>query len=61
MNTVIKVMESLVKMNKWEVIRFDIQHYEHAHGIEGYVGYLTIGNGQEIRIRQDGSFEYVEE
>ena len=58
MNTVIKVMESLTKMNGWTVARFDIQHYNY-NSIEGYVGYLDVNESDKcIIIRHDGSFEY---
>ena len=60
MNTIIKVMESLVKMNNWKVTRFDIQAYDHGHGISGYCGYLDTEGNKRIIIRNDGSFEYIE-
>lgn len=61
MTTIIRVMESIVKMNGWKVERFDIQAYHMAYGINEYVGYLTIeGKGQALRIREDGSFEWCE-
>ena len=61
MNTIIKVMESLVKLNNWTVERFDLHHYDAGDGFTGYVGYLTIvGNHADIRIREDGSFEFCD-
>lgn len=59
MSTIIKIMESLVKMNGWEVERFDIQAYHFGNGIDGYVGYLTIkGEPKTLLIRKGGSFEW---
>lgn len=61
MVTVIRVMESLVKMNGWTVRRFDIQSFDYGHGIEGYAGYLDVEElKKRIIIRGDGSFEYSE-
>lgn len=61
MTTIIRVMESIVKMNGWKVERFDIQAYHMGYGFDGYVGYLTVeGNDKALRIRQDGSFEWCE-
>lgn len=58
LNTVIRVMESLVKLNGWTVVRFDIQAFDHGHGITGYAGYLDIEEDKRrIVIRGDGSFE----
>ena len=59
LNTVIKVFESLVKMNNWEVERFDIQAYDYGKGICGYVGYATIkGFNRVLVVRGDGSFDW---
>lgn len=58
MSTVIRVMESLVKFNGWNVERFDIQAFNYGHGIEGYAGYLKVEGHDTIVIRGDGSFEY---
>lgn len=59
MSTVIRVMESLVKLNDWKVERFDIQAYDYGGGCEGYVGYLRIeGIDKTLIIRKDGSFEW---
>lgn len=59
MNTVIKVMESLVALNNWKVTRFDIQHYKYGDNIEGYAGYLSVEDiDNTLIIRNDGSFEY---
>lgn len=59
MTTIIRVMESLVKMNGWTVTRFDVQAFNYGKGIEGYAGYLdTVENEKRIIIRHDGSFEY---
>lgn len=59
--TVVKVFESLVKMNKWEVVRFDIQAYNYGKGIEGYAGWATIqGIKEPLVVRGDGSFEFIE-
>lgn len=61
MSTVIRVMESLVKMNGWTVRRFDIQSFDYGNGIEGYAGYLDVEElKKRIIIRGDGSFEYSE-
>ena len=61
MNTVLKVMESLVKMNGWTVTRFDLQAYDYGKGIEGYAGWLWIEESEKrIVIRNDGSFDYSE-
>ncbi len=60
LNTVMRVMESLVKMNGWTVKRFDIQSFNHG-GIEGYAGYLDIAeSNQRLIIRGDGSFCFTE-
>lgn len=61
MKTIIRVMESLVKMNGWTVTRFDIQAYDHGFGVTGYAGYLdTKENDKRIIIRGDGSFEFLD-
>lgn len=57
MKTVMRVMESLVKMNGWTVTRFDLQHFNY-NGIEGYAGYLDTQETERIVIHDDGSFEY---
>ena len=63
MKTCIKVMESLVALNKWTVVRFDLHRYEHCGGkIEGYCGYLEVKEMPKmLRIHGDGSFEEVDE
>lgn len=61
MKTLINVMNSLVKMNDWKVERFDIQHFNHGYGIGGYVGYLYILGKNTLIIREDGSFEFMED
>lgn len=62
LNTVIKVFESLVKMNNWEVERFDIQAYNHGNGICGYAGLATIkGFNKVLVVRGDGSFDWKEQ
>lgn len=59
MTTIIRIMESLVKINGWKVERFDIQAYHAGYGFDGYCGYLTVdGIDNQLRIRQDGSFEW---
>lgn len=59
MLTVIKVMESLVHMNKWTVRRFDLQAFDYGSGICGYAGYLDVEECDErIVIRHDGSFVF---
>mgnify|MGYP007101929698 CR=1 FL=1 len=60
MITIIKVFESLVKLNEWEVERFDIQAYHYANNkINGYAGYVTIkGIENNLIIHDDGSFEW---
>ena len=60
MKTIINVMNSLVKMNDWKVERFDIQHFNIGYGIDGYVGYLYILGKKTLKIREDGSFEFLE-
>ena len=58
LNTVMKVFESLVKLNSWSVERFDIQAYTHS-GISGYAGYAYIkGYSKHLVIHGDGSFEW---
>ena len=54
--TVMKVFESLVKLNNYNVTRFDIQHYNYGNEIEGYCGYLYTED-KTILIRGEGSFE----
>lgn len=64
LNTVIKVFESLVKMNNWEVERFDIQAYNYGNGICGYAGFATIKSLNRVRVlvvRGDGSFDWEEQ
>ena len=61
METVLKVMESLVKINDWTVIRFDLHSYNYGHGIEGYAGYLDVEEEtKRLIIHSDGSFEWSE-
>ena len=61
LKTIMKVMESLVKMNGWTVERFDIQAFDYGHGCAGYAGYLyTKENKKHLIIRGDGSFEFSE-
>lgn len=58
LNTVMKVFESLVKLNSWNVERFDIQAYNHS-GFSGYAGYAYIkGYSKNLVIHGDGSFEW---
>lgn len=60
METIINVMESLVKMNGWTVVRFDIQRYEMGYDISGYNGFLDVKEeARTIRIRHNGTFEYM--
>ena len=60
LNTVMRVMESLVKLNGWTVVRFDIQAFDYGYDATGYAGYLDIKeNDQRFLIRGDGSFESV--
>ena len=60
LSTVMRVMESLVKMNGWTVTRFDIQYYNHG-GFDGYSGWLDIAeNSKRIVIRGEGSFEFID-
>lgn len=60
MITVLRVMESLVKINGWTVTRFDLQAFNYGNGIEGYAGYLdTVENDKRIVIHHDGSFEFL--
>ena len=62
MKTVLKVMESLVKLNGWTVTRFDMQSYNYGHGIAGYAGYLDIEEeSRRLIIHDDGSFEWSEQ
>lgn len=56
LNTVMNVFKSLVKLNNYNVKRFDIQAFDYGHGIEGYCGYLYTDD-ITIIIRGDGSFE----
>ena len=57
MMTVLKVFESLVKVNGWEIERFDMQHYRHGDNIEGYAGWVYIkGDTRHLVIHHDGSF-----
>ena len=59
MQTVVKVMLSLVSLNSWTIKRFDVQAYDYGHGIEGYAGYLDVVElNKRIVIHHDGSFEY---
>ena len=61
LQTIMRIMESLVKMNKWTVERFDIQGFNYGSGISGYAGYLHItGKNEHLVIRCDGSFEWLE-
>ena len=61
LNTVMRVMESLVRMNGWTVKRFDIQAFDNGYGFTGYAGYLDIAeNSQRIVIRGDGSFSFID-
>lgn len=57
MSTIIKIFESLVKLNNWNVERFDLQGYNYGGGIEGYVGVLDTAETGRILIHDDGSFE----
>lgn len=61
MKTVMRVFESLVKLNGWEVERFDLQRNS-AKGIDDwYAGWLWIkGEDRKLVIREDGSFEWVD-
>lgn len=63
LSTVIAVMESLVKLNKWTVLRFDIQaFYTKYTDINGYAGYLDVKEiDKRIIIRGNGSFEMKED
>lgn len=61
LQTIIRVMESLVKMNGWTVERFDIQAFDYGTGVAGYAGYLDIKeNNERLIIRGDGSFSFSE-
>ena len=42
MKTILKVLESLVKLNGWTVLRFDLQAYNYGKGIAEYAGFLDI-------------------
>jgi len=56
LNTVMKVFESLVKLNGWNVERFDIQAHN-LSGFSGYAGFAYIkGYSKQLVIRGDGSF-----
>lgn len=60
MTTIIRIMESLVKMNNWTVTRFDLQAYDYGYGIDGYAGYLDVVEVEKrIIIRKDGSFDFI--
>lgn len=62
MKTIIKVMESLVALNKWTVVRFDLQRFEHCGKIEGYCAYLEVKEMHNVlRIHDNGGFEVVED
>lgn len=62
MKTIIKVMESLVALNKWTVVRFDLQRFEYCGKIEGYCAYLEVKETSNVlRFHTDGSFEVVED
>lgn len=60
MDIIINTFKSLVKLNHWDIERFDIQSYSHLNGtITGYVGYVSIkGFKNDLIIRKDGSFEF---
>lgn len=61
MDTVIKVFESLVKLNNYEVERFDLQAYDYGNGIAGYVGIMYIkGMKKTLIIHHNGSFDWSE-
>lgn len=61
MMTVIEVFKSLVKLNGWEVERFDIQHYKYGENIEGYAGWVTIKDEKrQLVIHSNGSFEWAD-
>lgn len=60
MTTIIRIMESLVKMNNWTVTRFDLHAYDYGYGIDGYAGYLDVVEVEKrIIIRKDGSFDFI--
>ena len=61
MLTIMRIFESLVKANGWEVTRFDLQ-LNSAKGIKDwYAGWLWIkGEERKMVIREDGSFEWIE-
>ena len=61
MKTILKVMESLVKINGWTVRRFDLQAYYHGNEIVGYAGFLDIEESSRgLIIHDDGSFVWSE-
>ena len=61
MKIIMNVMESLVTMNGWTVERFDIQRKE-ILGSELYTGFLTVKETaiNDIMIREDGTFEFMD-
>ena len=57
---VITIFKSLVSLNEWHVVRFDIQRILLMHGMTNYVGYLTIsGEEKTLVIRSSGIFKWI--
>ena len=61
MNTILKVFESLVKLNAWQIRRFDLQSFDYGHGIEGFAAYVHIdGEKRTLIIHDNGEFEWLD-
>ena len=60
MDTIIKVMQSLIKLNGWTLERFDLR-LNTLGDKEYYAAYLTVKElSSDIVIREGGSFDLVD-